>query len=280
MAENYYTQNKSEILSIVEEQGFMSTLDLDTLLKELKDKRLVSLSLSYDDFFSKLLDDELIMHSIKIRNVVKARYTLRKIFNIYDFTYSLESRSFFPMFTSLNIQGLSNFREKFVFVSKERSQRSDFKSKNIKQDAIDNAFSKKPRMTQARDRINGFNVVMLESNNTEEIEIIQYGKYKVSSVNRAFVEVISNIQYFKSPEDVIEQFRKIKDQLDIDKIFDVIKKFDFVYPYYQLAGFYLEKIGVNKDKLNIFYEMKSTLKFYTVKNKEIYSFDDHWNIYY
>lgn len=44
------------------------------------------------------------------------------------------------MFTSLNIQGFTNFRENFIFISKERMQRVNFSSKNITQEAIDKAF--------------------------------------------------------------------------------------------------------------------------------------------
>ena len=280
MRKDYYTQNKHYILDIVKKKGFMSTIDIENLLYELKEEKLVSIGLTSNDFLLKLLDDGLAIYSVKIRNIIKARYILSEKFDIYDFAYSLENRSFFPMFTALNIQKLSDFRDNFVFVSKERSQRTSFKSKDIKQEAIDVAFSKKPRLTQARDKINGFNLVVLESNNTEEFEIIEYANYKVSSVNRAFVEIISNIQYFKSPEDVIEQFSAIYDEFDLDKIYEVIKRFDFVYPYYQLAGYYLEQIGYDRTELYKFHKKKSKLKFYTIKNKESYSFDEYWNIYY
>ncbi len=280
MREDYYTQNKDYILDIVKKKDFMSIVDIENLLYELKKEKLVSIGLTSNDFLLKLLDDGLAVYSVKIRNIIKARYILSEKFDIYDFAYSLENRSFFPMFTALNIQKLSDFRNNFVFVSKERSQRTSFKSKDINQEAIDIAFAKKPRLTQARDKINGFNLVVLESNNTEEFEIIEYGNYKVSSVNRAFVEIISNIQYFKSSEDVIEQFSAIYKEFNLNKIYEVIEKFDFVYPYYQLAGYYLEQIGYSRTELNKFHKKKTKLKFYTVKNKESYSFDDYWNIYY
>ncbi|MFY4785971.1 hypothetical protein ACOTVT_11310, partial [Aliarcobacter butzleri] len=92
-----------------------------------------------------------------------------------------------------------------------------------------------------------------ESNNTQEIGIIKYKGYKISSINRAFVEIISNIQYSKTPDDVIYEFKNLKDKLDINEIFNIIEKFDFVYPYYQLAGYYLEKIGFLKEELSKFF---------------------------
>ncbi len=121
---------------------------------------------------------------------------------------------------------------------------------------------------------------MLESNNTQGVGIINYNGYKVSSINRAFVEIISNIQYSKTPYDVIGEFRKLKDKLDINEIFKIIEKFDFIYPYYQLAGYYLEKIGFLKEELSRFFNNKTNLIFYTMKNKTNYDLDEYWGIKY
>lgn len=280
MREDYYTQNKKEILRIVKKKAFFSINDITSILDKLKEENLVSNSLTQNDFYLKLLDDGLVAHTITIRDIEKIRYTLNKEFNIYDFVYSLEKNGFFSMFTSLNIQGLTNFRDNFIFISKERMKRVNFKSKDITQEAIDKAFTNKPRRTKAYATIYNYNVVILESNNTQEIGIIKYKGYKISSINRAFVEIISNIQYSKTPDDVIYEFNNLKDKLDINEIFNIIEKFDFVYPYYQLAGYYLEKIGFLKEELSKFFNKKTDLIFYTIKNKEKYTLDEYWAIKY
>ncbi|MDK2090413.1 hypothetical protein [Aliarcobacter butzleri] len=280
MREDYYTQNKKEILRIVKKKAFFSINDIAIILDELKEENLVSNSLTQNDFYLKLLDDGLVAHTITIRDIEKIRYTLNKQFNIYDFVYSLEKNGFFSMFTSLNIQGLTNFRDNFIFISKERMKRVNFKSKDITQEAIDKAFTNKPRRTKAYATIYNYNIVILESNNTQEIGIIKYKDYKISSINRAFVEIISNIQYSKTPDDVIYEFKNLKDKLDINEIFNIIEKFDFVYPYYQLAGYYLEKIGFLKEELSKFFNKKTDLIFYTIKNKEKYTLDEYWAIKY
>ncbi len=126
---------------------------------------------------------------------------------------------------------------------------------------------------------------MLETNNTSAYEINYYNELRVSSVNRTFVEMISNIHYFESSETVINIFKQIfnnykQNELKIDTIYKVIEKFDFIYPYFQLAGFYLERIGYSKEDLLHFYSKKSDLIFYTEKNKDKYDLDEYWSIYY
>ena len=280
MKQDYFTFNKEDILKTIQAYEFLSQEQLKEILEQLKDKSLVSSSLSYNSFLLKLIDKGLIQKSITIRGHIKTRHTFSQDFNIYDFCNSLEKNSFFSMSTALNIQGLSDFREEYIFVSKERSTKIEQGNVTLTQENIDNAFSKKPRRTNAYDKIDNHVVVLLEANKTDTFEVIEYNGYRVSSVNRAFVEMITNVQYLQSSETIIEVFTKIKEKLNLDTIYTIIEKFDFIYPYFQLAGFYLEKIGFPKVELEKFYTKRSELNFYTQKNKNQYGFDGYWKIYY
>ena len=280
MKQDYFTFNKEDILKTIQAYEFLSQEQLKEILEQLKDKSLVSSSLSYNSFLLKLIDKGLIQKSITIRGHIKTRYTFSQDFNIYDFCNSLEKNSFFSMSTALNIQGLSDFREEYIFVSKERSTKIEQGNVTLTQENIDNAFSKKPRRTNAYDKIDNHVVVLLEANKTDTFEVIEYNGYRVSSVNRAFVEMITNVQYLQSSETIIEVFTKIKEKLNLDTIYTIIEKFDSIYPYFQLAGFYLEQIGLLKAELIKFYDKKSKLNFYTQKNKNHYEFDEYWKVYY
>lgn len=79
---------------------------------------------------------------------------------------------------------------------------------------------------------------------------------------------------------VIKVFKNIKNRLDVDEIYTIIEKFDFIYPYFQLAGFYLEQIGYSQNELSKFHAKKSELNFYTEKNKDHYMLNKYWNIFY
>ena len=280
MKQDYFTLNKHEILRTIQKYEFLSQEQLKEILHQLKDKSLVSSSLSFNSFLLKLIDEKKKKKSITIRGHIKTRYTFSQDFNIYDFCNSLEKNSFFSMSTALNLQGLSDFRSDYIFVSKERSTRIEQGSITLNQENIDNAFSKKPRRTNAYDKIDNHIVVLLEANNTDGFGIVEYDRYRVSSINRAFVEMITNIHYFQSSQNLIQVLENIKNRLDIDKIYTIIEKFDFIYPYFQLAGFYLEKIGFPKVELEKFYTKRSELNFYTQKNKNQYGFDGYWKIYY
>lgn len=277
---DYFTINVNEILSIINQNDFLTQEQLFDILKDLKNKNLVSKNLTFNTFLLKLIDQGLKQHSIDIRGHSKIRYSMKSDFNIYNFCKTLQNNSFFAMTTSLNIQNLTKYRNKYIYVSKERASRNEFYEKKLEQKDIDNAFGKNPKRTNAYDKLGEYIIILLETNNTSSYEIIEYEGYNLSSINRAFVEIMSNVHYFQSTDHIIELFKEIKDELDLDKIYHVIEKFNFIYPYYQLAGFYLESIGFEKKELHKFYENKTDLKFYTEKNIETYALDSYWNIYF
>ena len=105
-------------------------------------------------------------------------------------------------------------------------------------------------------------------------------KWPVSSINRALVEMIINVQYFRTSLEIIQTFIPLKTKINIKEVFKIVKVFDLIYPYFQCVGYYLEKIGFTKDELVNFKNKVSELKFYTDKHQEKYKFDNYWNMFH
>jgi len=256
--------------------------DLKLILKVLKDEELVSKNLSSIAFFQKLKDEfALTTYSVQSDKIRKERYSIKKI-GIFNIVEAFEKNSFFSMSTSLNIQGLSDIKNNIIFYSKELSIKPghDYIDYDLTQEKIDNAYSKPYRKTKNIAKYKDKHLVYLTPKNTNQVGVILYDGYKVSSVNRVLIEMIVNVQYFKSFNDVIEIFIPLKKQLDPKKINKILKKMNFIYPYLQLLGYALEEIGFNRNELIDFNKNKSEFVFYTNKNSKVYDYSEYWNIRY
>jgi hypothetical protein len=207
------------------------------------------------------------------------RYTFEKEIDTYELARSFKKNSFFSMSTSLNLQGYSNYRNNFIFVSSELSEKVRYDDSELTQEALDKAFAKPYRRTHSVGKYEDKNIVFLSPKYTKNFAVIEK-KYPISSINRAFVEMIINVQYFRNSLEIIDTFIPLKEKLDIDEVFDIVEEFDLIYPYFQCVGYYLEHIGFTKDELTVFKDEVSELKFYTDKNQDVYKFDDFWNMYY
>lgn len=275
-----FSKNIEKIKAILLTKKMYSLKELNTILMRLKEKGLIAQDTSSRLFFEKLQTRlNLKTHSIVSDKINKVRYTLDKNINVYDFVSSFEKDCFFSMSTSLNIQKLSNYKNNFIFFSKELSPKH-LNNETLDQVSIDEAYKKSYKYTQSIAPYENKHIIYLTPKNTHRFEVIKYKGYSVSSINRSFVEMIMHVQYYKTFDEVIECFKPLKNKIDIHKIFKVVEHFDFIYPYFQLVGYSLEKIGFEKEELSKFKGKVSHLRFYTQKNKESYSFDSYWNIYF
>jgi len=284
MREKLHHKNISYIKEIfLEYKSVYSQKDLYNLLFELKEKKLVAQNLTSIDFFTFLQESLSIKtYSVYSEKIKKERYSIKELDN-YQLSNSFEKDSFFSMTTALNIQGLSSFMNNFIFYSKELTPKYNpfLEDKVLKQIDIDNAYSKPYRKTKNIAEYKNNYFIYLTPKHTSQAGVIKYGGYYVSSINRVLIEMIINVQYFKSYKTVIDCFQPISNKLEPNEIYKILKEFDLIYPYFQLFGFTLEKLGFKKDELKIFKEQTKSLIFYTQKFNNINNTSNnntYWNI--
>lgn len=280
MKKDKFTKNSAQIENIAKSHHFYSSIELRTLFKTIKeDKKLIPLSYSFDSFYKRLIEMGLKEFTLSMGSEYLTKYSFEKEIDIYELARSFKKNSFFSMSTSLNLQGYSNYRNNFIFVSSELSEKVRFDDSGLTQEAIDKAFAKPYRRTHSVGKYEDKNIVFLSPKYTKNYAVIEK-KHPVSSINRAFIEMIINVQYFRNSLEIIDTFIPLKEKLDIDEVFDIVEEFDLIYPYFQCVGYYLERIGFTKDELTAFKDEVSELKFYTDKNQDTYKLDEYWNMHY
>lgn len=285
-----FNANKTYILKQFKKKPFyFSNVDISRIKDELKKKSLIPENMSYDRFFNRLIDEGLNTFTLSIQGSYKTRYSFKKNLD-HDLFASILSgkKTFLSMTTSLRFQGLTDYRNDVIFISREQSDKGYYDHENVlEQNAIDKAFRQgTPRYSNSIGELDGKNYVFLSPKYSDCYGVITMKNgVKVSSINRSFVEMIINIHYFKTYTTIINIFKPLKEKLDIKEIYEFIKLLNYIYPYFQCAGFYLEQIGFCKDELIEFKNCVSNLNFYTQKRKaeivgEDYLFNEYWKMYY
>jgi len=278
---DYFSRNIEVIRKLLSDKKFHTLNDLHELLASLKAKQLVSQSISSTQFFTLLQTRVgLRTYSVSSEKINKVRYTLYSDANIYDFVSTFGADGFFSMTTALNLQGLSNAKSQLVFFSKELSVKNATVEKSLTQAAVDQAYQKEYRLSKSIVAYEEKHIVYLTPKYTKRVEVIKHEQYWVSSIHRVLVEMLFNVQYFKGFQSVLEIFEPLQNDLDVQCVFNVAKSFDPIYPYYQLLGFTLERLGFERKSLKIFKDEVSELKFYVEKNKDTYQYDGYWRIYF
>jgi len=102
----------------------------------------------------------------------------------------------------------------------------------------------------------------------------------MSSIDRVLIELIINIQYINNVNNLIDIFKPIRKELNMDNIIHILDVYDLIYPYYQAVGFILNKLNFNISELKAFKDKISKYDFYIERGKDHYDYDSHWQIYY
>jgi len=279
MNKDLFSKNIENIVKLMKNQTYTAT-QLNKLHSKLKQNRYIAQAMPFTTFLQKLIKLQKKQINITMNNKYLSIYSYDDEVSETKMLLGFRKKSFYSMSSVLNLLGLSDFRENFIFLSQELPNKN-LQKNSLSQIAIDTAFSKKYRRTQMIGKYKEKNIIFLTPKYTNYYEIItdKEGNH-FSSINRAFVEIIVNVQYFKNSLNIIELFKPIKNKLDVNTIYTVLAVFDFIYPYFQCIGFYLHKIGFKTEELQAFKSRVENLKFYTDKEQKSYQYNEYWQMYH
>ena len=281
MKRDLFFKNIDNILLLTKTKTYSSS-QINALCNEAKEKHYIAQSMSHSAFIKRLIDLQKKQVNITMNNKYLSIYSYDEDVSEAKMLQGFRKNSFYSMSSALNILGLSDFRSNFIFLSQELSQKNVSGINNsLSQESIDNAFKKDYRRTHMTGEYEDKHIVFLSPKYTDYYEVLINDEgIRTSSINRAFVEMIVNVQYFKSSNDIIDVYKPLKNKLDIETIYKVVEKFDFIYPYFQCVGLYLHQIGFSNKELHKFKDQVSNINFYTDKKQNNYKYNSYWKMYY
>ena len=119
------------------------------------------------------------------------------------------------------------------------------------------------------------------SNNlgVEEIEL-NNKKYLVTGIERTLIDIAVRPDYAGGVSEIIDAYKLAKDRCSVNILISLLKKLDYIYPYQQVIGFYLERAGYSSSLLEKLNEMKSEYNFYLCYKIEQKEFSERWKLFY
>lgn len=200
--------------------------------------------------------------------------------DIFDFAAARSRSSYFSYYTALFIHGLTLQIPKHIYLTNERGTRNLYDN-TITQEAIDNAFSKSPRETNNLRFLKDYTIHQIHGRANNKLGVISYREnLAVTDIERTLIDVVTRSFYAGGVTQVIEGFKNAKEKINIEKLLSYYKEMNFIYPYHQAIGFYLEKAGYEEKAFIPFLQMEQKFKFYLSYNIRFKEFSSRWNLYY
>lgn len=203
----------------------------------------------------------------------------------YAIVQSLRPNSFFSHYTAMYLHELTEQIPKTYYLNVEQSP-PPFRQRTITQAALDMAFHRSPRVSKSIANYGDERVCLLNSMGVGQVGIIDMTapdgtEIRVTNLERTLVDIVVRPTYSGGVHEVLNAYRAAAPNVSANKLIATLRKLDFVYPYHQAVGFYLERAGRYKDlQLALFQDLPQECDFYLTHGMKDTEYSPRWRLFY
>lgn len=256
---------------------------LKNVLSELKTLRILPGYLKFEDFKKKLIDDKIIFEVESSERHIASKFWNSNS-SLEEFCCNIYDGGYLSYFSALIKHQLTQQIPKTVFISVDRSRRNKARmdTKELKQEKVDYAFSSVKKKSTESFRVNKISLVIVRRPAFPgSVGVKKQGHVRYTDLERTLIDIAVRPEYSGGFFSVSSAYKKAGKNINIDKLFRYSESMDFIYPYQQLLGFYLNHFaGFHINELKDFSERISHLDFYTTNNMSEFDNDLYWQINY
>lgn len=277
----YIVESSIKSFFIDSENKVFSEAELNSILEEKRTLWNLPLSMNAGKFIDKLLISNILLKKeITFDKLLskKERYLISDA-TIFQVAVSLINKSYLSHYSAAFILGLTNQIPKTIYISFEQSKKN-LSRFVLQQDAIDSAFSKEQRISGATAIYDEYTFLIHNGMYANRVGVYSLNNISITNIERTLIDITVRPNYAGGVASVLDIYRKAIGKISINKLVAILDKLNFIYPYHQSIGFYLEKAGFDTKKLEVLRAREMPNKFYLTYQIEDKEYDETWKLYY
>jgi predicted transcriptional regulator of viral defense system len=263
------------------DKGVFKTRELQKLIAERKGEWGCPSPTSFDEIVK-------CIPLTKVRLAFPSRPEVRYCKNdvsIYELALSVKPDAYLTHHTALHLHGLLKKEPEDIFVNAEQSPKPRWDS-NLEQERIDWAFQRRPRTTSNIAEYVNRRIFLLSGKNTGRLGVVSKtlptgDRVQVTGVERTLIDAVVRPSYCGDVDLVQAAFRKAKGKVSVSLLSDMLDKLDYLYPYHQSIGFFLERSGVfGESEIELLLRRPKEFDFYLEHKMQESEYSSRWRVYY
>lgn len=192
---------------------------------------------------------------------------------------ALAPKAYLSHYSAVWMNGLTTQVPKIIYVTFEQAKKPQ-RDTSLTQTGIDAAFAKPQRRSTASVRYGDFTFMVLNGGFTNRMGVHNLDGIPVTNVERTLIDSTVRPGYAGGVSAVLEAYRNARSKISLNKLVASLDALDFIYPYFQAVGFYLERAGYQGKKLDELRERTKEFDFYLTYDMEEKEYSADWRLYF
>ena len=201
----------------------------------------------------------------------------------YAVAATIERGAYLSHATAVLLHGLTDQLPQTIYVNREQTS-GGYSSRELTQEGIDKAFSREPRTSKALFKYEQSQILLMHGKNTNRLEVGSVGvnseQVPVTKLERTLIDITVRPIYGGGVYQVFQAYRNAKERISTATLIATLKKLEFVYPYHQAIGFYMQKAGYPQKSWERLKDLGLDFNFYLANDMRDREFDPEWRLFF
>jgi predicted transcriptional regulator of viral defense system len=242
-------------------------------------------STTIQNFIDFLLENtRMQMERIEFARRPMIRYTWGQV-PTYDLVLSWHPEAYLSHYTAVYLHDLTEQIPKTIYLNLEQRRKGGL-SGSLTQEGLDAAFKRPMRRSKALAEFRDFEICILGSMGVDNLGVVEApgpeGEHvRMTNVERTLIDITVRPGYAGGVFEVLKAFKNAKGRVSINRLVAMLKRLDYVYPYHQAIGFYLERAGVYEESsIRLLRKIDMNYDFYLAHGMKDPDYSKDWRLFF